>query len=825
VNLLTLRCPCFFVSIIFVGGDEIYTYIGQVLISVNPFKDISGLYSSPSKFKHKNEHQNPPHVFAIAERAYRGMIQDLSKECVVITGESGAGKTEASKKIMEYIAAVSSKQADVQRVKDQLLESNPLLEAFGNAKTLRNNNSSRFGKYMEIMFDIADPIGGKISTYLLEKNRVIERQDQERSFHIFYQLLNGASSSERTNCGLQGANTYSYLTKSQCLELKEINDKSDYSHTKHAMKTIGMDENEQLCIFQLLSVVLNLGNVNFIPPGNRASVDSKSVLDPQSGFAASTVAHLLGVSEDTLGYNLAQRKITTPSGTIFTPLGVPEATFARDSLAKGLYARLFNYIVRRANESIAVEYFSNSIGVLDIYGFEIFGVNSLEQLFINYVNEKLHQLFIELTLKSEQEEYKREGIQWVNIEYYNNKPIVDLIEQRGQLFSLLDEESIFPKGSDESLYNKLKNNLGNNREFNPNVSTKNSFSIKHYAGDVTYSTAGFIEKNKDLLYNNLVEMCSGSSNGLVPSLFQADAERLKEGDKKRPVTSCVQFKTDVQKLMDTLKQCNQHYIRCIKPNETKRPGQLDRNRVLEQIKYLGLLENTKVRKAGFSSRVSYWKFLAKYKAVSTVHVEMKSDPRLSTENIMKQLGFTDFEMGKTKIFIKSPKTLFQLEDLRTKFLNDSELLMSEKKDQFIYADKVVVWDTTKVKPDNNVQPTKNYNTLILGAQNCYIVSDNKKAVTTISMNQLAGISLGDQHADGFLVLHCQDKDRNGNIVKNYDYLVEDVFKDEILLVMEVLKNAGVELDVRRTDTVPSCTDSNFIQLKGTSSKRGKCVIM
>ena len=444
-------------------AQEIYTYIGPVLISVNPFEQINGLYSSSviKKYQGKNEHQNQPHVYAIAERAYRRMVQDLSHECVIISGESGSGKTEASKKVMEYIAAASRHSADVNRVKEQLLESNPFLEAFGNAKTLRNDNSSRFGKYMEIQFDVMDPVGGSISTFLLEKSRVVERQQNERNFHIFYQLLEGSSPEEKKELKLGSREDYVYLRNSNCYTVQGINDVQEYADTVRAMNVIGISQENQTQIFQLISAILHVGNIEF-KDSKSAGGKKCQVTTPDSLDAA---AALLGLTAANLATQLTHKTIRANNDTVVSPLNASDATYARDSVAKNVYGKLFNWLIATANQSIYSQFYSNVIGVLDIYGFEIFGVNSLEQLFINYVNESLQQLFVDLTLKAEQDEYRKEGIAWEEVKHFNNLPICKLISARSGIFDILNEECVFPEGTDASLFAKLARVLGGKNDF------------------------------------------------------------------------------------------------------------------------------------------------------------------------------------------------------------------------------------------------------------------------------------------------------------------------------------------------------------------------
>jgi len=387
-------------------GAEIYTYIGHVLVSVNPFRDL-GIYTDQvlDSYRGKNRLEMPPHVFAIAEASYYNMKAYSENQCVIISGESGAGKTEAAKRIMQYIANVSgSSSGDIQKVKDMVLATNPLLESFGNAKTLRNNNSSRFGKYLQIHFNAqGEPIGADITNYLLEKSRVTGQIVNERNFHIFYQFTKGASQQYRELFGIQGPETYLYTSRAKCVDVDGIDDLAEYQDTLDAMKIIGLSQAEQDNIFRMLSAILWTGNLVF-----REDDDGNAAVSDQS--VVEFLAYLLEVDPQQLIKAITIRILTPRNGDVIeSPANQAQATATRDALAKAIYNNLFDWIVERVNQSLkARQATSNSIGILDIYGFEIFEKNSFEQLCINYVNEKLQQIFIQLTLKAEQEEYARE---------------------------------------------------------------------------------------------------------------------------------------------------------------------------------------------------------------------------------------------------------------------------------------------------------------------------------------------------------------------------------------------------------------------------------
>ena len=412
---------------------EIYTYIGHVLVSVNPFRDL-GIYTDQvlDSYRGRNRLEVPPHVFAVAESSYYNMKAYKENQCVIISGESGAGKTEAAKRLMQYIASVSGgTDSRIQKTKDMVLATNPLLESFGNAKTLRNNNSSRFGKYLELEFNPqGEPVGAKITNYLLEKTRVVGQIVNERNFHIFYQFTKAATKEYRDNFGVQQPQSYLYTNKSKCFDVPGMDDAADFKETLEAMRIIGLGKPEVDNIFRIIAAILWIGNITF-RENDQGGVDiaDSSVVD--------FVAYLLEVDAAHVNKAMTIRIVETARGggrrgSVYeSPLNPVQAQATRDALAKGLYFNLFDWIVARTNVSLASQgQVQNTVGILDIYGFEIFEKNSFEQLCINYVNEKLQQIFIQLTLKTEQEEYEREQIQWTPIKYFDNKVVCSLIEDK-----------------------------------------------------------------------------------------------------------------------------------------------------------------------------------------------------------------------------------------------------------------------------------------------------------------------------------------------------------------------------------------------------------
>ncbi|KAJ1893986.1 class II myosin, partial [Kickxella alabastrina] len=566
-----------------------------------------GIYTMPvlKSYENKNRMELPPHVYAIAEGAFRNMIAYKESQCVIISGESGAGKTEAAKKIMEYIASVSGGDSmSIKEIKDMVLATNPLLESFGCAKTLRNNNSSRHGKYLEIQFNSGgEPVGAIITNYLLEKNRVVGQIKNERNFHIFYQFTKAASQAYRDRFGISGPESYLYTSDAGCLDVPNIDDKKEYADTLQAMNVIGITLAEQDEIHCMLATILWLGNVQFSEgdDGNSVVID-KGITD--------FIAYLLQVGPETVSKLMVSRTMETSRGgrrgSIYeVPLNVAQARSARDGLAKAIYDRLFDWIVVRVNQAMQARAESSYIiGVLDIYGFEIFDHNSFEQLCINYVNEKLQQIFIELTLKAEQEEYVREQIKWKPIDYFNNKIVCDLIEAKRPpgVFAAMNDACATahadPKAADQSLGQRL-NACTHSKHF---MQYDGKFIIKHYAGDVTYETTGMTDKNKDQLLRDHLELCKSSGNSFLKGLFP---EPLDQDSKKRPPTASDRIKQSANELVTKLMQSQPSYIRTIKPNENKSPSEFDDKRVLHQVKYLGLCENIRIRRAGYAYRQTF----------------------------------------------------------------------------------------------------------------------------------------------------------------------------------------------------------------------------
>uniref|UniRef100_A0A8C8S4R4 Myosin IH n=1 Tax=Pelusios castaneus TaxID=367368 RepID=A0A8C8S4R4_9SAUR len=643
----------------------IYTYIGTLLVSVNPYKEL-GIYSVKQMeiYQGVNFFELPPHIYAIADNAYRVMCTEYNNHFILISGESGAGKTEASKKILQYFAVTCPTTEQLQIVRDRLLLSNPVLEAFGNAKTLRNDNSSRFGKYMDIQFDFKGaPVGGHILSYLIEKSRVVHQNQGERNFHIFYQLLESGEEDLLRWLGLEPApQKYMYLIQGRCAKVSSINDKSDWKTVRKALSVIDFTDTNIEHLFGVIASVLHLGNIQYEEDSNGHAIIT-------NGSQIKWLSKLLGVHLSILQEALTHRKIEARSEEVLSPLNIDLAFCARDAAAKAIYGRTFTWLVNKINGSLANKVGSCSmIGLLDIYGFEVFDTNSFEQFCINYCNEKLQQLLIEMTLKAEQEEYELEGIEWEPIPYFNNKIICDLVEEKHKgIISILDEECLRPgEATDLSFLEKLEEKVGDHAHFLTrklaDQKTRKSidwvdFRLLHYAGEVTYCVVGECGLDNNLQH---LRWC-GKSSPLPHQCFLP----LELDNRRRPETVATQFKNSLVSLIEILMSKEPSYIRCIKPNEGKEPGKFDDVLIRHQVKYLGLMEHLRVRRAGFAYRRKYEVFLQRYKSLCpATWPHWHGSASEGVERLIKHIGYKpeEYKLGRTKIFIRFPRTLFATED-------------------------------------------------------------------------------------------------------------------------------------------------------------------
>ncbi|KAF0689084.1 Aste57867_19356 [Aphanomyces stellatus] len=625
-------------------ANDVYTYIGPVLIAVNPYKllkakDGRSIYDESfiDDFCGREVHENDPHPFAIAESAYSHMINFQENQCILITGESGSGKTETSKHVLQYIANISTKARTrlamnavrqmsddkkhaidevVNNVRRILIRANPVLEAFGNAQTIRNNNSSRFGKYMLLQMNPSGQVvGGFVHNYLLEKNRVITQAQGERNFHCFYHLLAGATAADKAEWHLVDASKFSFL-QHENRTIDGINDADAFAELSHHMTAVGVSEDEQRTIYQQLAAILHLGNVVFVA-GVDESHNPCCSIDPSTKEALDIAATLMGVTAASLEDMFTVKALTINRSEMRVPLTAAQGEKVLQSIARCLYDNIFTWLVEKVNQGIHnPRKASHTIGILDIYGFEIFQENAFEQLCINYVNEKLQQLFIAQTLQSEQLEYKREGVAWVNIEFFNNQVVCDLIEDAKMpgIFPLLDEQCAISQTTVDVLMHRF-NETFETHEYYVKSRVKGSvFGVRHYAGTVEYDLKAFAEANIDSFFTELYANLQKSTNAFVRNLLKD--ERSKNEKLKRPPSTSFQFRAQVNSLVTDLNKCNPHYVRCIKPNEKKVSGTMNTDLVTAQVRCLGLVENIRVRRAGFCYRETYATFLHRYKILS-----------------------------------------------------------------------------------------------------------------------------------------------------------------------------------------------------------------
>uniref|UniRef100_A0A670YQA2 Unconventional myosin-Ib n=1 Tax=Pseudonaja textilis TaxID=8673 RepID=A0A670YQA2_PSETE len=656
--------------------SEIYTYIGSVVISINPYRSLP-IYSADKveEYRNRNFYELRPHIFALSDEAYRSLRDQDKDQCILITGESGAGKTEASKLVMSYVAAVCGKGTEVNQVKEQLLQSNPVLEAFGNAKTVRNDNSSRFGKYMDIEFDFkGDPLGGVISNYLLEKSRVVKQPRGERNFHIFYQILSGGSEDLLKKLKLEmDFSRYNYLGLGSA-KVNGVDDASNFRTVKNAMQIVGFMDHEIQSVFEVVAAVLKLGNIEFKPESRVNGLDESKIKDKNE---LKEICELTGIDQSVLERAFSFRTVEAKQEKVSTTLNVAQAYYARDALAKNLYSRLFCWLFNKCNKISMTAHKIND--------------NSFEQFIINYCNEKLQQIFIELTLKEEQEEYIREGIEWTHIEYFNNAIICDLIENhQNGILAMLDEECLRPGAvTDETFLDKLNQVCATHQHFESRMSKCSRFlndtslphccfRIQHYAGKVMYQVEGFVDKNNDLLYRDLSQAMWKANHSLIKALFpEGNPVKI---NLKRPPTAGSQFKVSVATLMRNLQTKNPNYIRCIKPNDQKAAHIFSDALVCHQVRYLGLLENVRVRRAGYAFRQTYEPCLERYKMLcKQTWPQWRGPARIGVEVLFNELEVPEeeYSLGRSKIFIRNPRTLFKLEDLRKQRLEDLATLIQK----------------------------------------------------------------------------------------------------------------------------------------------------
>ncbi|XP_064192516.1 unconventional myosin-Va-like isoform X2 [Anguilla rostrata] len=664
----------------FIDSKLIYTYCGIVLVAINPYENLP-IYGSDiiNAYSGQNMGDMDPHIFAVAEEAYKQMARDERNQSIIVSGESGAGKTVSAKYTMRYFATVSGSTTEA-NVEQKVLASNPIMEAIGNAKTTRNDNSSRFGKYIEIGFDKRyHIIGANMRTYLLEKSRVVFQADEERNYHIFYQLCASSHLPEFRDLKLGKADDFHFTNQSGSPVIDGLDDARELSTARHAFSLLGINESYQTGIFKILASILHLGNVVV----KDRDADSSTIEPNNSNLTV--FCELMGITYQDMSHWLCHKKLKTATETYIKPVPKLQAINSRDALAKHIYAKLFNWIVAHVNRALQSAVKQNSfIGVLDIYGFETFDINSFEQFCINYANEKLQQQFNMHVFKLEQEEYMKEQIPWTLIDFYDNQPCINLIEAKMGVLALLDEECKMPKGTDDTWAQKLYNtHLKTCALFEkPRMSNK-AFIIRHFADKVEYKCGGFLEKNKDTVNEEQINVLKASKFNLLVELFQDEENatcptaapsggRTKLSVKPEPTKSAkdhkktvgLQFRNSLQLLMETLNATTPHYVRCIKPNDLKFPFTFDPKRAVQQLRACGVLETIRISAAGFPSRWTYQEFFSRYRVLMK-QKDVQTDRKLTCRNVLEKLieDKDKYQFGKTKIFFRAGQVAY-LEKLR-----------------------------------------------------------------------------------------------------------------------------------------------------------------
>ncbi|XP_031150978.2 myosin-9-like isoform X1 [Sander lucioperca] len=677
----------------------IYTYSGLFCVVINPYKNLP-IYSEEivEMYKGKKRHEMPPHIYAITDTAYRSMMQDREDQSILCTGESGAGKTENTKKVIQYLAHVASSHKTKKdqnssilshgELEKQLLQANPILEAFGNAKTVKNDNSSRFGKFIRINFDVNGYIvGANIETYLLEKSRAIRQAKDERTFHIFYYLLTGAGDKLRNELLLENYNNYRFLSNGN-VTIPGQQDKDLFTETLEAFRIMSIPEDEQIGLLKVVASVLQLGNMSF---KKERHTDQASMPD---NTAAQKVSHLMGMNVTDFTRAILSPRIKVGRDYVQKAQTQEQAEFAVEALAKATYERMFRWLVMRINKALdkTKRQGASFIGILDIAGFEIFELNSFEQLCINYTNEKLQQLFNHTMFILEQEEYQREGIEWSFIDFgLDLQPCIDLIEKPANppgILALLDEECWFPKATDKSFVEKVLQEQGTHPKFFKPKKLKDEadFSVIHYAGKVDYKADEWLMKNMDPLNDNVASLLNQSTDKFVSELWR-DVDRIVGLDKVSGMSDMPGafktrkgmfrtvgqlYKEQLSKLMATLRNTNPNFVRCIIPNHEKKAGKLDPHLVLDQLRCNGVLEGIRICRQGFPNRIVFQEFRQRYEILTPNSIPKGfMDGKQACVLMIKSLELDPnlYRIGQSKVFFRAG-VLAHLEEERDMKITD-----------------------------------------------------------------------------------------------------------------------------------------------------------
>ncbi|XP_043471363.1 unconventional myosin-Va isoform X2 [Leptopilina heterotoma] len=678
----------------------IYTYCGIVLVAFNPYNELP-IYGNDTIWAYRGQAMGDlePHIFAVAEEAYTKLERESHDQSIIVSGESGAGKTVSAKYAMRYFATVGGSSTETQ-VEKKVLSSSPIMEAIGNAKTTRNDNSSRFGKFIEIQFNKNyHIIGASMRTYLLEKSRVVFQAGGERNYHIFYQMCSAMKKLPHLHLDFQ--DKFHYLNQGNDPIIDGVDDLVYFEETVNAFTMIGFTYKQQDDMFRILAAILHLGNIRFTNSDSQGGNDSEGSNISAKDKNLLIISELLGIDVNAMRKWLCHRKIVSMKEVFLKPMTVDEANGARDALAKHIYAELFNWIVSGINNSLQAQTKSQSfIGVLDIYGFETFEINSFEQFCINYANEKLQQQFNQHVFKLEQEEYLKEEIEWTFIDFYDNQPCIDLIETKLGILDLLDEECRMPKGTDSSWAEKLYTKCGKSKHFGKPRFGTSAFLIHHFADRVQYEAVGFLEKNRDTVIEEQIDILRSSQNKLLKKLFSEEDPKLtvpnarikvsaqktssSSAPKQHKKTVGSQFRDSLNMLMSTLNATTPHYVRCIKPNDTKESFEYNPIRAVQQLRACGVLETIRISAAGFPSQRTYADFFHRFRSLCKFKEIKRDDLRETCRRILATYIKDEdkFKFGKTKVLFRAGQVAY-LEKLRADRQRDACIMMQKTVRGFI----------------------------------------------------------------------------------------------------------------------------------------------
>lgn len=636
--------------------NQIYTTAVPLIVAINPYKDLGN--TTPEwirKYRDASDASKlPPHVFSCAREALTNLHGVQKSQTIIVSGESGAGKTEATKQIMRYFASSKSGNMDL-RIQTAIMAANPVLEAFGNAKTIRNNNSSRFGRFMQMIISRDGGIkNGSVVAFLLEKSRILTQDDNERSYHIFYQLLKGADSGLKSKLSLKSVKDYTLLNP-KSTDVSGMDDKAEFAVVLESLKNMQLNDEQINTIFSILAGILTLGNVKIVEK-NEAGLSDAAAIDDSDMGSFKQACDLMFIDAEQVKKELIIKVTIAGGNAIEGRWNRADAEVLKSSLCKAMYEKLFLWIIKNLNNNIEpAEGFTTFMGMLDIFGFEVFKNNSLEQLFINITNEMLQKNFVDIVFERESKLYKEEGITSADLKYTSNKPIIDVLTDKGKsVLSCLEDQCLAPGGTDEKLVNACTATLKGNDKYIPaKVASNINFIIQHTIGPIQYCATNFLLKNKDVLRAELMELIQKSSNPIVKELFEGQV--IERGKIAKGSLIGSQFLNQLTTLMALINSTEPHFIRCIKPNENKKPLEWCEPKILIQLQALSILEALVLRTLGYSYRRIYDEFLHQYKFVNISIAEDQSvENKKRCEQLIESSGLPKdmYRIGKTMVFLK-----------------------------------------------------------------------------------------------------------------------------------------------------------------------------